>query len=225
MKKWIPTFAFGMIVVVGWIMAMAHEEKPIEWNFDKDAVGKPPTGWKIASPSPIDGKSAWNVAADPSAPTPPNVLTLAVPEGADNGYNLAMVDKIVVMDVDLSVKLKANGGKADQGGGLVWRAKDDKNYYVCRINPLEGNYRVYKVVDGKRTQLQSADVKTESGKWYTLRAVMIANKITCYLDGKKLLEASDDTFKDAGSVGVWTKADAATSFDNLSATAIAPHDQ
>ena len=90
---------------------------------------------------------------------------------------------------------------------------------------MESNYRVYKVVDGKRTQLQSADVNTESGKWYTLRAVMKESKITCYLDGKKLLEVSDDTFKDAGMVGVWTKADAATSFDNVMATALAPHDQ
>ncbi len=225
MKKRLPTIAFGMIVVVGWMIAMAHDEKPIEWNFDKDAVGQPPAGWKIASPSPVEGKSAWTVVADPSAPTPPNVFSLAMTEGTDRVYNLAMVEKIVVMDVDLSVKLKANGGKDDQGGGLIWRYKDEKNYYVCRINPLEGNYRVYKVVDGKRTQLQSADVNTDSGKWYTLRVVMNESKITCYLDGKKLLEASDDTLKDAGQVGVWTKADSATSFDNVTVTTLAPHDQ
>jgi hypothetical protein len=148
-----------------------------------------------------------------------------VPEGADSGYNLAIVEKIAVKDVDLSVKLRANGGKNDQGGGIVWRYKDEKNYYVCRINPLEGNYRVYKVVDGKRTQLQSADVNTEADKWYALRVVMTDNQMICYLDGKKLLEASDDTIKDAGMVGVWTKADAATSFDNVSVTSLAPHDQ
>lgn len=223
MKKWLPAFTFGLVVVVGWMMAAAHEEKPIEWNFDKDPVGKAPAGWKIASPSPVEGRSAWTVVVDPSSPSPPNVFALAVTEGTDSGFNLAMVEKIAVKDVDLSVKLKANGGKVDQGGGVVWRAKDEKNYYICRINPLEGNYRVYKVVDGKRTQLQSADVNTEAAKWYTLRAEMIGTKITCYLDGKKLLEASDDTFKDVGLVGVWTKADAATSFDNLIAASKDPH--
>lgn len=223
--KCLPTFALGLVVGLAWIMAAAHEEKVLEWNFDEDAVGQPPSGWRIASPSPVDGKSAWTVRADPSAPTPPNVLSLSMNEGADDGFNLALVEKIAVKDVDLSVKLKANGGKADQGGGLVWRCKDEKNYYACRINPLESNYRIYKIVDGLRTQLQSANVKTESGKWYTLRAVMKGTAITCYLDGKKLLTASDDTFKNAGAIGVWTKADAATSFDIVTAVLIAPHDQ
>lgn len=224
MRKCLPTITIWFIVGMGWMMAVAHEEKPIEWSFDKDAVGKAPAGWKIASPSPAEGKSAWTVVADPSAPTPPNVFSLTVPEGTDSGYNLAMAEKIAVKDVDLSVKLRANGGKNDQGGGLIWRYKDEKNYYVCRINPLEGNYRVYKVVDGKRTQLQSADVNTDSGKWYTLRVVMTGNQMICYLDGQKLLEASDDTFKDAGLVGLWTKADAATSFDNVVAAPAATND-
>ncbi len=225
MRKHLPTITMALIAGLGWMMAMAHDEKPIEWNFDKDTVGKAPAGWKIVSPSSADGKNAWTVAADPSAPTPPNVLSLTVPEGADSGYNLAVVEKIAVKDVDLSVKLRANGGKNDQGGGLVWRYKDEKNYYVCRINPLEGNFRLYKVVDGKRTQLQSADVNTESGKWYILRVMMTETQIICYLHGQKLLEATDDTFKDAGQVGLWTKADAATSFDIVSATSIAPHDE
>jgi len=223
MRKALPAITVGLITGLGWMMAMAHDEKPIQWNFDKDAVGKSAEGWKIVSPSPVEGKSAWTVAADPSAPTPPNVLSLAMPEGADGGYNLAIVEKVAVKDVDLRVKLKAKGGKVDQGGGLVWRYKDEKNYYVCRINPLEGNYRVYKVVDGKRTQLQTADVNIESGKWYNLRAEMSGNQITCYLDTKKLLEASDDTFKDAGLVGVWTKADAATSFDDMVASSKDSH--
>src|SRR5262249_10493733 len=116
---------------------------------------------------------------------------------------------------DLSVKMRANTGKEDQGGGLIWRVKDENNYYICRNNPLESNFRVYKVVNGKRTQFDSADVKTEAGQWHTMRAVMGGDRIACYLDGKKLLEAKDDTFKDAGMIGFWTKADAASSFDDL----------
>ncbi len=224
MRRCLPTITFGLITGIGCMMVLAHELKPIEWGFDKDSVGKEPAGWKVASPSPVEGKSAWTVVADPSAPSAPNVYSLTAPTtGDDAAFNVAMVERVAVGDLDLSVKLKANGGKADQGGGLIWRCKDEKNYYICRINPLESNYRVYKVVDGKRTQLQSADVKTEAGKWYTLRAEMIGNKITCSLDGKKLLEASDDTFKEPGKIGLWTKADAATSFDNVIVQSKDPH--
>ena len=90
-------------------------------------------------------------------------------------------------DVDLSVAFKAVAGKLDQGGGLVWRYKDANNYYIARMNPLEDNYRVYKVVAGKRTQLGSVDVKIPSGEWHTLRVVHKADHIQCYLDGKSYL--------------------------------------
>jgi len=106
-------------------------------------------------------------------------------------------------------------GEHDRGGGVIWRAKDENNYYVCRMNPLETNFRAYKVVDGKRKQLGSAEVKTESGKWYDLRVVMVGDHIQCYLAGERLLEVRDDQFKDAGVVGLWTKADASSSFDDF----------
>ena len=174
-----------------------------------------PAGWKAGYTDPAEGKAVWAVSEDPTAPSPPYVLSLTKTESAARIFNLAIAEKPAFKDVDLSVKIKANSGKEDQGGGLVWRYKDENNYYICRVNPLENNYRVYKVVEGKRTQLQSADANTETGKWHTLRAVMTGNQITCYVDGKKVLEATDDTFKDAGRVGLWTKADAASSFDNL----------
>ncbi len=216
----------GLVVAAAWTMVMAHEVEPMEWNFDKDAVGKAPAGWKIVFPAPAEGKSAWSVAADPTAPSAPNVFSLTSPTTDDDKvFNLVLAEKSSMKDFELKVKLKANGGKADQGGGLVWRAKDEKNYYICRINPLEGNIRLYTVVDGKRTQLQSADVNTEAGKWYTLRVLMTNNQISCQLDGKTLIQATDKTFAEAGMVGLWTKADAATSFDDVYANAHHPHDQ
>jgi hypothetical protein len=217
--------AFLLVVGFSWTVGWASEEKPTEWNFDKDSAGQMPTGWKAGYTNPDKGKAVWAISEDPTAPSPPYVLSLTKTESAGSVFNLAIAEKASFKDVDLTVKIKANSGKEDQGGGLVWRYNDENNYYICRVNPLESNFRVYKVVDGKRTQLQSTDVNTEAGKWYTLRTEMMGNKITCYLDGKKLLEASDDTFKDAGMVGVWTKADAATSFDNVTATALGPHDQ
>ena len=99
----------------------------------------------------------------------------------------------------------------------MWRYKDAGNYYVARMNPLEDNYRVYKVVAGKRTQLGSVDVKVPAGQWHTLRVVQKADRIQCYLDGKSQLDVKDDTFPDAGKIGLWTKADAQTDFADLKA--------
>jgi len=206
---------FGLVVGFLPPLVWAAEEKATEWNFDKDSSGQMPAGWKAGYTNPAEGKAVWAVSEDPTAPSPPYVLSLTKTESAGRVFNLAMAEKTSFKDVDLSVKIKANSGKEDQGGGLIWRCKDENNYYVCRINPLEDNFRVYKVVGGKRQQLQSADVKVDAGKWYELRAKMAGNRMECYIDGKKLLEATDDELKDAGMVGLWTKADAASSFDNI----------
>ena len=115
----------------------------------------------------------------------------------------------------MRVSFKAVAGKIDQGGGLVWRYKDAKNYYISRMNPLENNFRLYKVVDGKRTQLATVDVKAPEGMWHTLRIVQEGNHIQCYLNDKLELEAKDETFKEPGKIGFWTKADAQTLFADL----------
>jgi hypothetical protein len=108
-------------------------------------------------------------------------------------------------------------GKTDQGGGLVWRYVDADNYYIARMNPLESNYRLYKVVNGKRTQLVTKeDLKVPVGQWHVLAVTMKGDQIECSLDGKKYLEAKDSTFPMAGKVGLWTKADAQTNFDDFS---------
>lgn len=193
------------------------EERPLPlayWTFDKDDVGNTPAGLSARETHPGSKPGLWKVAADQTAPSPPNVLTLKT-EATGSTYNLALFEKTGYKDVDLRVRVKANTGKEDQGGGLVWRCKGENNYYVCRMNPLETNFRVYKVVDGKRQQLASTEIETKAGKWYRLRITMVGDQITCFLDGKKYLSVKDDTFKDAGMLGLWTKADASSSFDNL----------
>ena len=190
--------------------AMSEESaKPVVFNFDADKAGDAPKGWQAAV-------GTWKVAADDTAPSKPNVLAQSA-EGPGSQFNIALATTTSFKDLDLSLKMKAVAGKTDQGGGPVWRARDAKNYYVCRWNPLEDNFRLYKVVDGKRTQLANADLKAEPG-WRTIRVTMRGEQIECYLDGKKVVEAKDDTFKDAGKVGLWTKADAATHFDDLMIT-------
>lgn len=184
------------------------------WDFDKGPIGKTPEEWSILQNNPTKALARWTVEADPAAPSKPNVLSIRTDN--DNAtFNLAIFEKASAKDLDLSVKIKAHTGKHDQGGGLMWRVKDENNYYVCRINPLEDNFRVYKVVDGKRTQIQSAKATPGAEKWHTVRAVMVGDHIECYLNGEKLLDAKDDTFKDAGKIGLWTKADASSSFDDV----------
>lgn len=184
------------------------------WHFDAIADGGLPREWTIRQTG--GGSLAqWQVTRDPSAPSPPNVLSLISTRNTGSIYNLAVADDSSFKDLDASVVVRADAGKEDQGGGLIWRCKDEKNYYICRVNPLENNYRLYKVVNGKREQLGSASVIAPTGEWHTLRVIMIGNDITCYLNGAKLLHTRDATFRDAGHVGLWTKADAVTSFDDL----------
>jgi hypothetical protein len=202
----------GMLVLVGiFVTAAISEEaaKPTVFNFDADKAGYAPKGWEAAI-------GVWKVAADDTAPSKPNVLAQSA-AGPKPQFNVALATATSLKDLDLTVKMKAVSGEIDQGGGPVWRAKDAKNYYVCRWNPLEDNFRLYKLVDGKRTQLATADMEAPAG-WRTIRVVVKGEQIECYLDGKKVIEAKDDTFKDAGKVGLWTKADAATHFDDLMIT-------
>ncbi len=176
------------------------------FHFDADKTGGVPGGF-------TSDVGDWKVTADETAPSQPNVLAQTA-ENAGRVYNVALAAQTRLADVDLSVRLRAVAGEIDQGGGLVWRAGDASNYYICRWNPLEDNYRFYKVVDGRRTQLASARLTAPPG-WHTLRAVMTGAKVECYLDGKKYLDTTDDTFKAPGKVGLWTKADAVTHFDDL----------
>ena len=97
----------------------------------------------------------------------------------------------------------------------LWRFEDANNYYLCRMNPLESNFRVYKVVGGKRTQLATADVEAVAGKWHTIRVVHSGNHIQCSFNGKPMLDVKDEAFKKAGQLGLWTKSDAQTRFAGI----------
>jgi hypothetical protein len=176
-------------------------------------VGELPWGWVAAKTNKGPG-SVWRVLEDASAPGG-KALAQVSAEGPNPLFNLCVAENAKYRDLDLTVSFKAVAGSKDQGGGPVWRYKDADNYYISRMNPLEDNYRVYKVVRGKRTQLGSADVKAPAGQWHTLRIVQQGNRIQCYLNGKLHLDVKDDTFKEAGKVGLWTKADAQTHFAAL----------
>lgn len=176
------------------------------WNFDGEKPGNVPTGFSSEG-------GDWKIVADPSAPSSPNVLA-QLAKNTGSTFNVTLVSSASYKNVDLSVRMKAMSGREDQGGGLVWRARDTQNYYLARYNPLEDNYRLYKVEKGKRIQLQSADIKHSQG-WHSLHVTMEGDRIQCFYDGKKVLEADDATFQEPGQIGLWTKADAWSLFDDL----------
>ena len=185
------------------------------WSFDDLPADSTPPGWRVAETRSLGTPAVWRVVADESAPSRLNALALIQSDNKGRTFNLAVAEGAAFGDLVLSVEVKAVRGEEDRGGGPVWRYLDANNYYVCRFNPLEGNFRVYKVVSGKRKKLQSAKVDTRAGRWYTVGVRMVGSKITCSIDGTTHLEIEDPTFAEPGKVGFWTKADAVTSFDNL----------
>ena len=184
-------------------------------DFDSIGPGALPAPWRVGQTNPTEELATWETIEDATAPSRPHVLALIRTRNYDGTYNLAIAENVSLDDVDLTVKVKAVSGEEDQGGGPIWRCQDENNYYICRFNPLEGNFRVYKVVDARRKQLDSVKVETQADRWYAIRITMVNDRIVCYLDRKKLLHATDDAIRGAGHVGLWTKADAVTSFDDL----------
>jgi DNA-binding beta-propeller fold protein YncE len=179
--------------------------------FDSAEVGSLPAGWTAAKTGTGDG-SVWKIQADATSPLGKNVLTQTSSAGPNPLFNLCIANEPQLLDVDLTVTLKALSGKVDQGGGPVWRYQDENNYYIARVNPLENNFRVYKVVGGTRTQLATADVETATGQWHTIRIEHQGDRIRCSCNGRPLLDVTDDAISQAGRIGFWTKADAVTSF-------------
>jgi hypothetical protein len=183
-------------------LAVAQDGGKRTWTFDNETTGQIAKGftnevgeWKVAESD--KGKALAQTA-----------------KNANSVFNVTLIEGTNAKDVTLTVRLKAIAGELDQGGGLVWRAKDKKNYYLARYNPLEDNYRVYKVVDGKRTLFQNADIPHTPG-WHTLKVEMDGDHIECYYDGKKYMDVKDTVFTRAGKIGLWSKADAQSQFDDL----------
>src|SRR6266446_1656376 len=187
------------------------------YNFAADSAGQLP-GKFHAARTGSGAESKWVVMSDAAAPSRPNVVAQTSTDRTDYRFPLLIADEGSFQDLDLSVKFKAVSGSIDRAGGLVFRLKDPNNYYIVRSNALENNYRLYHVVNGRRSQFAGANLKVTSGEWHELRVEAAGNKITCYYDGNKKIEATDDTFKDAGKVGLWTKADSVTYFDDLKVT-------
>ena len=178
-------------------------------NFDDMKVGTVPPGWTATQTG--TGAAKWSVDKDASAPSKPNVLK----QSGQATFPVCIKNDTNIKDGFVEVKFKPIAGKEDQAGGVIWRVQDANNYYIARANALENNVTIYYTIRGKRTEKKRANIKVASSAWHTLRVDFSGNHFTVTFDGKKALEWDDDTFKNAGKVGVWTKADSITEFDDF----------
>ncbi len=184
------------------------------WDFEDTPPGRTPDYVDVP-------RGQWEVQEIGDAPLGPKAL-VQVAQSPGPSFNLAVIGNANFRDLRLRAKFKPLAGKIDQGGGVVWRYRDPDNYYIARANPLEHNFRVYRVVSGKREMLLSAEVTTEAQHWHTISVTMRGDKIDCELDGRKYLATQDKIFPDEGRVGLWTKADASTAFDELQVESFDP---
>src|SRR6267142_385692 len=184
-------------------------------DFDTFKIGEPPPGWAATKTGAVQAK--WTVEKDDTAPSKPNVLK----QSGQATYPVCIKEDTNLKDGFVEVKFKAVSGKEDQAGGLIWRARDSNNYYVARANALEDNVTIYDTVNGRRTERRRSNMKVAPNQWHTLRVDFNGSHFTVTFDGRKAIDWDDNTFKDAGKVGVWTKADSVTAFDDFSYSAAA----
>jgi hypothetical protein len=214
--------------ILGFLLGVAaFSAQAIMIDFHSDKAGRPPSGFSAA----LTGRGQpgkWMVIKDDASPDRGNVLAQTDPDSTDYRFPVCVYDGLMAIDADISVRFKPVSGRTDQAAGIVWRYKDKDNYYIVRSNALEGNLVLYKVQNGKRSDLPlkgqgrtyGMKDKVPSKQWGMLRVVVKANLFEVYHDGKKLFEVEDDTFKEAGKVGVWTKADSVIYFDDLQITVL-----
>jgi hypothetical protein len=161
--------------------------------------------------------AAWKVVADPTAAAQ-KAIAQTSQDRTDYRFPLAVYQPITAKNVDVTVHFKPVEGKVDQAGGIAVRLASADNYYIVRANALEDNVRFYRVVNGRRQQIQGADVKVAPSQWHTLGLRAEGNRFTVSFDGKPLYTAEDGTFANPGKVALWTKADSVTHFDAISIT-------
>jgi hypothetical protein len=226
MRRWL----LPLLLASPWSVALpicdAHAEA-MKVEFEDAAVGAPPPGFSAALTNG-GAPGSWVVERDDAKGG--NVVVQKSADPTSGRFPLCVYDAVSARDVDASVRFKPLAGEKDRAAGIVWRYRDSSNYYVVRANALEGNVVLYKVEAGKRSDLKpigagmlayGKKVDVPSGAWSTLRVEAKGNRFAVSLNGQHLFDVEDDTFRDPGRVGLWTKADSVTAFDDLE---IEPHD-
>ena len=197
------------VLLVATVLKVAFQQEKMLINFDNVYIGSAPSGWTATLTG--SGNAKWTVEKDDTAPSKPNVLK----QSGVATFPICFKNDTNLKDGFVEVKFKPISGKEDQAGGLIWRLKDANNYYVARANALEDNVTIYHTINGKRVAFKNINTKVMSGVWHTLRVDFAGDKFTVTFDGAKVIEATDGSFANAGKVGVWTKADSVTLFDDF----------
>ena len=205
MKKALALILPTLASVIGMTTTRAET-----FSFDRDTPGALPAGWRAGVTG--RGSPKWSVEADASAPSKPNVLKQA----GSGTFPWCVRPDVSLADGYVEVRFKPLTGREDQAGGLVWRWKDGDNYYVARANALEDNVSLYYTANGRRNTLKYVDAPVPGNVWHTLRVEFAGKRIRVSLDGKPYIEVDDGHIAGAGAVGVWTKADSVTLFDDFS---------
>ena len=209
--------AFIVIVLTAAAIVASGETRRVD--FSGDTVGQAPSGFVFGHTAKTGAPGKWVIQQDGTN----KVLAQTDADSTRSRFPVAVLADVSAADVDLSARFKPVSGRVDQAAGLVWRYRDEDNYYIVRANALEDNVVLYKVEKGRRTDLpvkgegrtygKKADVP--AGQWSTLRVVASGPRFEVYFNGTKLYEVEDATFVQPGRVGVWTKADSVTQFDDL----------
>ncbi len=211
MAVWIFVGA-ALVVVFG--VAYAQGDAGKTWDFQADAVNSPPAGFTFGRTG--QGREGrWIVLTDAGAPSGDHVLAQTDTDRTDYRFPLAVANAPEPRDLRLEVRCKAVSGKVDQACGLVFRFNDPDNYYVARANALEDNVNLYRVVKGRRREIKGWKGKVTSNAWHDLAVEARGDRVQVFWEGKPIIDAKDETFRDAGKVGLWTKADSVTYFDAL----------
>jgi len=184
-----------------------------EYYFDDNKPNELPAGFQSAFTGKGD-PGLWVVKKVENAPSADNVVVQTKLDNTDYRFPLLILDGVSYKDLMVCVRFRAVSGKTDQAGGLAFRYKDNNNYYVLRANALEDNVRLYTVINGNRKQIAGKNTKVTPNEWHLLKVICKANNIQCFFDNAKVIETTDNTFA-GGSVGLWTKADSYTFFDDL----------
>ena len=195
--------SFGLLASTGKIV-----------NFDSDALGKTPSGWSVAMTNRGE-VPRWEVRKDQTAPTQPYVLAQTSNDATNDRCPLAIYNGMSLRDGDVSVRIKAVAGRADQAGGLVWRYRDPNNYYFARENARTRTVAIFKMQNGERTQMAVIPHDILPNTWSILKVSVRGNRFQVYVNHRRILQVDDKTFTGSGKVGLWTLADSVTYFDDF----------
>ncbi len=197
-------------------VAMPAADGNDSWTFDDAPPGAVAPGFTVRQTGVIvDPPATWSVAADDEAPSGTQGFGVTASVGANKTYNLAWVEGSSYGDFSASVMVRAQGGTITRAGGIIFRGKGDQDHYVARWNPVEANFRVYALLGGARVDIASAPLELDESTWHSIRIVVQGDAIECFVDDRQILRTNDKALPAAGMIGLWTKADATTLFDDL----------